>query len=127
MALPRLPLTINGVDFTASASRTEYRIYYEDRQGENEVMMLNGDEYPDIIDRRPVIVWPLNALWADELANLYTAIGDDQFVTVQQYFDTKTNSIKSGTFRASISEQAAGIITGTNKLLYGMTLTLRSL
>lgn len=125
MALYRLPFEINDVDFTAAASRTEYHIYYEERQGENEVMMLNGDTYPDIIDRRPVIVWPLNALWADELAALYAAIGTDQFVKVK-YFATATNTVATGYFQASISEQIVGKITATNKLVTGMTLTLRA-
>lgn len=126
MALARLPFTINGVDFSTAVSRTEYRIYYEDRQGENEVMMLNGDEYPDILDRRPVISWPLNSLWADELASLFSAIGDAQFVTVT-YFDTRTNTTATGSFRASISEQLVGKIDSTGKLVTGMTLTLRSM
>lgn len=125
MAIQRLPLTINGVDFTAAASRTEYSIYFEERTGENEVMMLNGDIYPDVIDKRPVIVWPLNSMWSDELATLFTAIGDAQYVTVS-YFNTRTNSTGTGVFMASISEQSVPVVNDRGKLVTGMVLTLRS-
>lgn len=123
--LQRLPLTINGTDFSAAVSRTEYSIIYEDREGENAVQMLNGDEYPDIIDQRPVITWPLNAMWASELAQLFTAVGTGQYVPVT-YFDARTNSVKTGTFRGTISQSGVGIIDDRGKLVYGMTLTLRS-
>lgn len=123
--MQRLPLTINGVDFSAAVSRLEYSIVYEDRVGDNTMMMINGDEYPDVIDQRPVIVWPLNALWASELAALYTAIGTSQYVTVQ-YFDTKTGAAASGTFRATISSQRVGLVSSRGNMTTDMTLTLRA-
>lgn len=123
--MQRLPLIINGVDFSTAASRLEYQIEYEDRVGENTTMMLNGDEYPDVLDRRPIITWQLNALWSDELAALYAAIGDGQYVPVL-YFDTRTNAEQVGVFRASISRQQIGMINARGKMFHGPTLTLRS-
>jgi len=121
----RLTLVINGVDFSTAANRTGYSIEYEARTGNNAVMMLNGDEYPDIIDTRPVISWPLNSLWSDELAALYSAIGDGQYVLVS-YFDTKQNTVTNGAFVASISSQRAGIINARGTMFTGMTLVLRA-
>lgn len=123
--LQRLPLVINGVDFSEAVSRTEYSIYYEDREGDNAVRMLNGDDYPDILDERPVITWPLNSLWSDELQILYTAIGAGQYTQVT-YFSPKINASVTGLFRAKISQNNIGIIDDRGKLFYGMTLTLTS-
>lgn len=125
MPQQRLPLTINGTDFSAAASRTEYSVYYEEREGDNAVRMLNGDDYPDILDDRPIITWPLNALWSDELAALYAALGTGQYVQVT-YFSPKENANLTGMFRGKISQNNIGIIDSRGKLFYGMALTLTS-
>lgn len=121
----RLPLTIGGEDFSEAASRREYTVYYEERTGRNAAMMLNGDEYLDIIDRRPVITWPLNALWADELAKLQAAIDAADYVEVS-YFDTRTGQAGTGYFHGTISEQKVGLISPRGIMFHGPTLTLRS-
>lgn len=123
--MQRLTLILNGVDFSAAANRLAYQIEYEDRVGENTTMMLNGDEYPDVIDTRPVITWPLNALWASELSALYAAIGTAQYIPVT-YFSTKTGANATGYFRARISVQQVGLIDSRGQMFSGMTLMLRS-
>lgn len=121
----RMPLTINGVDFTEAASRREYAVYYEDRTGPHSGNMINGDEYYDLIDRRPVITWPLNALWSDELSALLEAVYWSTYVPVT-YFDTRANAVMTGWFRGSISEQKVGLISERGPMFHGPTLTLRS-
>ena len=121
----RLPLTINGVDFTEAASRREYSITYEERTGPNGGQMLNGDLYIDLVARRPVITWPLNALWSDELAALQKAVYWSTYVPVT-YFDTTANAVMTGWFHGSISEQKVGLISERGTMFHGPTLTLRS-
>lgn len=127
MAQLRLPLTINGVDFSQAANRLAYSVYYEDRVGANTTTMLNGDEYPDVLAQRPVIVWPLNFLWAGELAALYAALGDGNTYVQVQYFDTKANATLTGFFRGTVSAAELGLYDARGAAFRdGMTLTLRS-
>lgn len=123
----RLPLTIAGVDFTEAASRREYTITYEERAGQNAGMMLNGDMELDILTRRPVITWPLNALWLDELAALQQAIYTADYVQVE-YLDTRQADATptTGYFHGSISEQKVGLISERGIMFHGPILTLRS-
>lgn len=121
----RLPLTIAGIDFTEMASRREYVITYEERTGTNGGTMLNGDIYLDILDRRPVITWPLNALWVDELVQLQAAIYSADYVAVE-YFDTRIGRSATGMFHGTISEQKIGILNARGTMFYGPTLTLTS-
>lgn len=121
----RLPLTIGGVDFSEAASRREYSISYEERTGQNAGLMLNGDRVLDIIDRRPVITWPLNALWMDELVSLQAAIYAADYVEVS-YLDTRTGQTATGYFHGTISEQKVGLISSRGTMFHGPTLTLTS-
>lgn len=123
----RLPLEINGVDFSEAASRLGYSIVYEDRVGASAVMMLNGDEYPDVLARRPVITWPLNMLWDAELARLHTALGDGNTYVPVRYFDTAEGKLKTGYFRGSIDAQTVGLNNARGLAFRdGAALTLRS-
>lgn len=121
----RLPLTINGVDFSEAVSRREYTITYEERTGPNGGQMLNGDLFIDRVALRPVITWPLNALWSDELAALQEAVYWSTFVPVT-YFDTRKNAVVTGWFTGSISGQKVGLISDRGTMFHGPTLTLRS-
>ncbi len=121
----RMPLTINGVDFTEAASRREYTIVYEPRTGPNSGQMLNGDLFIDLVDLRPVITWPLNALWSDELATLQEAVYWSTFVPVT-YFDTRQNAVITGWFNGAIGEQKVGLIVDRGTMFHGPVLTLRS-
>ena len=126
MALTRLPLVINGIDFTAAASRLAYQITYEDRTGDNSTMLKSGDEYLDVLTQRPVITWSLNMLWADELASLKAAIRASIYVPVY-YFDTDIGAGKIGQFHGTIGVEQVGLIR-PDAIAFrdGMVLTLRS-
>lgn len=128
--ITRLPLIINGTDFSDAAQRLGYSIEYEDRVGTSPIMMLNGDLYPDIIDRRAVIKWPLNMLWRDELANLHRALSNlnpyvPAYVPVT-YFDTWRGWEQRRYFMGSIGPQVPGINNARGLAFQsGSVLTLR--
>lgn len=126
MAQTRLPLVINGTDFSRQADRLQYAVIYEDRTGENTTYLKNGDEYLDIIAKRPVITWPLNMLWADELAALHAAIDAAIYVPVY-YFDTVLGAAKIGYFHGTIGETRAALVReSATAFADGAVLTLRS-
>lgn len=109
MALQRMPLKINRVDFSALTERLGYIIVYEERQGSNTMTMQNGDEYLDIIVKKPALTWRLDSLTNSDLARLHAAINAATYVEVE-YFDTATNTIKTAYFHGTISEQEVGVI-----------------
>ena len=114
MALIRLPLVINGSDFSLAVQRLGYQVTYEDRQGENATFLLSGDE------------WPLNMLWANELAALKAAIRAAIYVPVY-YLDTDDGAGKIGYFHGTISGESIGLIDGRGYAFRdGAVLTLRS-
>ena len=126
MALTRLPLVINGTDFSRQAQRLQYSVVYEDRTGENVTLMLNGDEYLDILTKRPVITWALNMLWSDELAALHAAIDAAIYVPVY-YFDTVQGAAKIGYFHGTIGQTRAALLrSDATAFADGAVLTLRS-
>ena len=126
MALIRLPLVINGVDFSLAVQRLGYQVTYEDRQGENATFLLSGDEYLDVLTSRPVITWPLNMLWADELAALKAAIRSSIYVPVY-YFDTDQGEGVIGYFHGTIGTESVGLIDSRGYAFRdGAVLTLRS-
>lgn len=123
----RLPLIINSSDFSEAAQRLAYAITYEDRVGSSAVTMLNGDEYPDVLARRPVITWPLNMLWSNELSALYRAIGDGNSYVPVQYYDTVLDGDAKNYFRGSIGPQIPGMINDRGLAFQsGTVLTLRA-
>lgn len=104
-----MPLVINGVDFSALTERLGYSISYEDRAGGNSMTMQNGDQYMDVITRKPVLTWRLDSLTMTQLASLHAAINADVYVEVI-YYDTATASNQTAYFHGAISEQAVGVI-----------------
>ena len=125
MPRPRLPLTINGIDFSEAVNRTGYSVYYEDRTGKNTFFALSGDEDLDVLVQKPVITWPLNALWSDELAQLQRAIYSSTYVPVS-YFDTELNAEQTAYFHGTIDRQPARLVSERGVMFYGATLTLRA-
>lgn len=123
----RLPLAINGIDFSEAAERLSYSIGYEDRVGASAVTMLNGDEYPDVLARRPVITWPLNMLWAEELRRLYRALGDRNSYVPVRYYDTRAAKEITGEFRGTLSATTIGLNNARGAAFRdGAVLTLRA-
>ena len=126
MALRRMPLTIGGVDFSALTERLGYSISYEERRGGNTTSMQNGDEYIDLIVRKPVLTWRLDSLTNADLARLHAAINADTYVDVT-YFDTARNRNVTAAFHGSISEQEVGVIRGNRAYRFkAPTLTMRA-
>lgn len=124
--MQKMPLEINGVDFSALTARLGYTVAYEDRTGGNSMTMQNGDEYLDVITRRPVLTWPLNSLTGAELASLHAAINAGVYVWVL-YYDTATGDTAEGWFHGTISEQTVGVLrTGGYYRFRAPTLTMRS-
>lgn len=125
MAQRRLPLVINGTDFSQAVNRTGYSVYYEERTGNNSFLALSGDEDLDILAYKPVITWPLNALWSDEMAQLKRAIRASTYVPVS-YFDTDTGTEQTAYFHGTIDREPAQLVTERGIMFYGATLTLRA-
>lgn len=107
--MTKMPLTINGVDFSALTERLGYVIRYEDRAGNNGMTMMNGDQYLDVIVRKPVLSWRLDSLTMTQLASLHEAINAAVYVEVT-YYDTATAATKTAFFHGSISDQEVGVI-----------------
>ena len=123
--MQKMPLKINGVDFSAMTARLGYSVTYETRMGGNTMTMMNGDVYQDLITRRPVLTWPLNSLNGSELARLHAAINAAPYVEIE-YQDTATNSVKTGLFMCSISAQEVGVIRPGGYRYRAPTLTAKS-
>ena len=125
--MTKMPLKINGTDFTALTERLGYSIVYEDRKGGNGMIMQNGDEYQDIIVRKPVLTWRLDSLTDTELAALHAAINAAIYVSVL-YFDSATKSILTSYFHGTISSQEVGKIGpgGAYYRFKAPTLTMRA-
>ena len=124
--MQKMPLTINGVDFSALTKRLGYSITYEDRKGSNGAIMQNGDEYQDVICRKPVLTWRLDSLTGTQLASLHAAINAAIYVSVE-YFDTATNALATADFHGTISSQEIGAIRPGGYYRYkAPTLTMRA-
>lgn len=124
--MQKMPLKINGVDFSPLTERLGYSVTYEDRTGSNTMMMQNGDQYVDVITRRPVLTWRLDSLTGVQLASLHTAINAAVYVEVE-YYDTASASVQTGMFHGTISAQEIGVIrNGATYRFRAPTLTMRS-
>ncbi len=77
--------------------------------GGNTMTMCNGDQYLDVIARKPVLKWPLNSLTDAELAQLHAAINEAVYCEVL-YYDTASGVTTTALFHATISEQVVGVI-----------------
>ena len=108
MPLQKMPLKIEGVDFSDLTERCGYSIVYEDRKGANSMTMQNGDEYQDIIVRKPILTWRLDSLTNADLSSLI-------------------NAIKTAYFHGTISAQEVGVIrNGGYYRFKAPTLTMRA-
>lgn len=125
--MTKMPLKIGDTDFSALTERCGYTIAYEDRKGGNSMTMQNGDEYQDVIVRKPVLTWRLDSLTNAQLASLHAAINAAVYVSVY-YFDTATNSNTTAYFHGTISAQEVGKIgpSGAYYRFKAPTLTMRA-
>ena len=109
MAIVKMPLTIGGVDFSAITQRLGYSVAYEDRNGGNTMKMMNGDEYQDLIVRKPILTFQLDSLTMTQLAALHAAINAATYVSVT-YYDAATAAQKTAYFHGVINAQTVGAI-----------------
>lgn len=109
MPLEKMPLKISGTDFSSLTERCGYSIVYEDRKGGNSMTMQNGDEYQDVIVRKPILKWRLDSLTMTQLQQLHSAINSAVYVPVE-YYDTEAKTTKTAYFHGTISEQEVGVI-----------------
>ena len=123
--MQKMPLMINGVDFSALTQRLGYSVVYEERSGQNTMVMMNGDEYLDVIVRKPALTWPLNSLTDAELHTLLTAIHAAVYVPVT-YYDTEAKAEQTAYFHGTISVQEVGVIRAGGYRFRSMTLTMRA-
>ena len=126
MPLLKMPLVINGFDFTDITERLGYSVVYEDRKGGNSMTMMNGDEYLDVIARKPILTWRLDSLNDWQLAELHEAINAAVYVSVY-YYDPAAGECRTAYFHGTISAQEVGVIRrdGTYRFR-APTLTLRA-
>ena len=99
----RLPITINGVDFTPYTSKNAYKVTYEKREGVNSGVMLDGSKTFDLLAYKAVIEWELNALTSAQLSAVLAACME-QYVEVS-YFDTLTNAERTAEFIPDVGTQ----------------------
>lgn len=118
----RLPLTINGVDFSLLANKYEYQLGYITREGSNGGVMLDGTKVVDIIAYKAKITWPLNDMRDTDLAAIQSACQTPE-VTVT-FWDTLTNAQRTSTFIPSFSEQKIGILRSPGLWWKGISLVL---
>ena len=107
--MEKMPLEINGVDFSGDTERLGYSIVYEDRTGGQTMTMQNGDRWEDVIVRKPRLVWRLDSLTMTRLAALHEAINAAVYVRVK-FYDTATATLKTAWFHGTISAQEVGVI-----------------
>lgn len=121
----KMPLVINGTDFSELTERLGYTVTYEDRTA-GKMTMLNGDEYIDLIARKPILTWALDSLNTSDLAALHEAINAAAYVSVT-YYDTATDSVQTALFHGTISAQSVGVIRSSGSYRWrGSTLTMRA-
>ena len=125
MSKPRIPMVINGINFSKAMQRTGWAVEYEERSGNNAFLSLAGTYDYDILAFVPTIYCPLNALWIDELKQLRTAALSSVFVPVNT-LDLDTGAAITGYFHATFGRISVPLITSTGYMAQdGAVLTLR--
>ena len=119
----RLPLIIDGVDYSTSINRYGYTVGYIKREGGFGGMMQDGSMRVDILARKAVLKLTANALKSDAQASLLAACAKD-YVTVT-YFDTLSNENREAEFIPDVGDQTIGILSADGTSWFtGMVITL---
>ena len=120
----RLPLLLNGVDFSTYANKNGYSIRYEDRMGPCSGQLQDGTEIYDLQARKAVVTWSLNDLPGDKLAEVLQ-ICEERYVAVT-VLDTKLNAPRSMVCIPTVGEQKMLLTTQEGvRWFTGQILTLR--
>lgn len=120
--LQRLPLVIDGVDYSPAITRYGYTVGYEAREGPNGGMMQDGSMCVDILAWKAVLTLPCNDLRSEDQAALLTACMKP-YISVT-YWDTKTNAERKATFIPAVGSSNLAMIRGGIKWFSGMSITL---
>lgn len=125
MSKPRIPIVINGIDFSLAMERTGWAVEYEERSGNNAFLSLAGTYDYDILALVPTIYCPLNALWGDEIKQLRSAALSSVYVPVYT-LDLDSGEAINGYFHATFGRISVPLITQTGYMVKdGTVLTLR--
>lgn len=118
----RLPLIIDGVDFTSVVSKYGYKPYVITRQGKNGGTMLNGDVVVDILAYKTGVSIRLNPMTGADAAAIMAAVSNPYVEAT--VWDVRTNSEKTATFITKISQPNLAILRSSEKWWSGITITL---
>lgn len=98
----RLPIVINGIDFTNKINKYSYSVKYKKVTGPNGGTMQNGDETVDQLGVKPVIRFGTNGMKSEDLAILLKEL-TETYVMVK-FFDTRINDTRRAIFIPTIGE-----------------------
>ncbi len=98
----RLPIVIDGVDFTPYTMKNGYRVQYIRREGVNSGLMLDGSTTIDVLAFKAVIEWDLTAMTSAQFSNVCNACIKNE-VTVT-FFDPKTNAERTAVFFPTLGQ-----------------------
>lgn len=118
----RLPLTIDGQDFSAHINRYSYGVEYIPRDGGRGGMMQDGSMTTDILAWKAVYTMGLNDLTGDRLASMQAACAKS-YVEATVY-DPLTNASRTATFIPTLSGSSAKLFAGDVVWFGGGVLTL---
>lgn len=120
----RLPLIIDGTEFSPMFNRYQYTVGYIPQTGENGGIMLDGSETVDVLKWKAVLTLPANDLKAEDLSRLLSACAQTYLAVT--YFDTRTNQERQALFIPEIGESRFAMMTAQGvKWFSGMAVTLR--
>lgn len=118
----KLPLIIDGVDFTDTTSKYGYSQYQVIREGNNGGIMLSGERVTDIIAQKIGVTIPLNPMTGAEASAILSAVRKS-YVTATVW-NVYTGEEYESVFIPTISSANIAILRDTEKWWNGVVVTL---
>jgi len=115
----RLPLIINGIDFTNKINKYNYSVSYKKVTGTNGGTMQNGDETVDQLGVRAVVRVGTNGMRSEDLAKLLKEL-TETYVMVT-FFDTRINDTRSAIFIPTVGESPVAAYQNNQLIWFGET------
>lgn len=124
--MERLPLSVNGKDFSSLANAYGYTVNYEPVYGPNATaVMQDGTELIDLLGWRTVVTVSCNDLETAKQAELLTACLAAEVEL--EYFDTRLNADTTATFTTSVSGSSIKLYdVGDVRIFGGLSIVFRS-
>lgn len=122
----RLPLAVNGKDFSRLANAYGYTVTYEPVYGPNgSAVMQDGSELHDLLGWRTIVSVACNDLETDQQAELLTAcLAPEVWL---EYFDTRRNATATAQFTTSVSGSGIKLYdVGNVRIFGGLSIGFRS-